>query len=170
MLNSIRKCQNLKCEKLETQFGDFQVCSKCKLACYCSRECQKIAWKEKHKIECSDTNFSTLKNFLQSSENKLLDTKGEKIGRYAYDFFSKYGNKEMNQFVVVKINILNNTASFSIGKEDDINKVKKLNLKISKSILHICIIDIQSDNIEILTTEAVTQFNSKIIAQHIIKM
>lgn len=44
------KCSNPFCSKVEAK-EKFQVCSKCKIAKYCSRECQRSHWKS-HKIYC----------------------------------------------------------------------------------------------------------------------
>jgi hypothetical protein len=46
-----RKCCN-HCDKAEVNSGDHSVCSRCKNACYCSKECQRLHWKAQHKKEC----------------------------------------------------------------------------------------------------------------------
>ncbi|CAG8948710.1 hypothetical protein HYFRA_00001831 [Hymenoscyphus fraxineus] len=45
------RCQ--VCEKLPTMNNKLSLCQRCKLVHYCSRECQKIDWKE-HKVVCTD--------------------------------------------------------------------------------------------------------------------
>ncbi|GAQ82777.1 hypothetical protein KFL_001240080 [Klebsormidium nitens] len=47
-----RKCSQPGCEKVESVAGTFQVCGRCKTAVYCSKDCQKRAWKEGHKDLC----------------------------------------------------------------------------------------------------------------------
>ena len=46
------KCDT--CGKTPRQAGlaRLQVCQRCKLACYCSRDCQRKAWKAGHKLAC----------------------------------------------------------------------------------------------------------------------
>ncbi|GAQ79307.1 hypothetical protein KFL_000280120 [Klebsormidium nitens] len=47
-----RTCSNIGCGNTESVAGQFQVCGRCKLAVYCSKDCQKRAWKEGHKDLC----------------------------------------------------------------------------------------------------------------------
>ena len=44
-----RFCAN--CGVFETEGNKFKVCARCKAALYCSRECQRMAWKD-HKKRC----------------------------------------------------------------------------------------------------------------------
>jgi len=46
------KCSNKTCDKIETPNNKFKFCSICKVACYCSVECQKSDWKAGHKQLC----------------------------------------------------------------------------------------------------------------------
>ena len=55
-------CQNVECLNSEDGHTPFDVCSACKSPAYCSRECQKVAWR-KHKRECAS----------MKQENKELD-------------------------------------------------------------------------------------------------
>lgn len=43
------------CENCQIREG-LKRCARCKLACYCSRECQKKHWKAGHKTNCVDVN------------------------------------------------------------------------------------------------------------------
>jgi hypothetical protein len=45
-------CNNRGCWKTETLEESFARCTQCKLAFYCSRECQKEDWKARHKYLC----------------------------------------------------------------------------------------------------------------------
>ncbi|GAQ87883.1 hypothetical protein KFL_003850040 [Klebsormidium nitens] len=47
-----RKCSNTRCRMIESVAGSYKKCGRCKIAVYCSRECQKLAWKEGHKELC----------------------------------------------------------------------------------------------------------------------
>ncbi|GAQ82485.1 hypothetical protein KFL_001130040 [Klebsormidium nitens] len=51
-IKSVRKCSRAGCEKIEAAEGTFKLCGGCRLACYCSRECQKMAWKQGHRDQC----------------------------------------------------------------------------------------------------------------------
>lgn len=51
-LRHFEKCANLECTKTETLAKRFHVCSRCKLAHYCSKKCQREHWKAKHKRRC----------------------------------------------------------------------------------------------------------------------
>jgi len=42
----------VQCGKLEPTRGAFQCCSKCLVVHYCSRDCQSMDWKAKHKRDC----------------------------------------------------------------------------------------------------------------------
>jgi hypothetical protein len=53
MMGTKRRCCN-HCDKSEAKWGDYQLCSRCKNACYCSKECQKSHWIAGHKRECID--------------------------------------------------------------------------------------------------------------------
>lgn len=46
------QCSSYVCKKIESQIGDFKRCSRCQLAYYCSRKCQKKHWNAGHKEEC----------------------------------------------------------------------------------------------------------------------
>eukprot|EP00592_Proboscia_alata_P008327 CAMPEP_0194356890 /NCGR_PEP_ID=MMETSP0174-20130528/4449_1 /TAXON_ID=216777 /ORGANISM="Proboscia alata, Strain PI-D3" /LENGTH=577 /DNA_ID=CAMNT_0039126673 /DNA_START=248 /DNA_END=1981 /DNA_ORIENTATION=- len=45
------QCANEGCHNVERQPRQFSTCSRCKWACYCSKECQSTDWK-RHKKEC----------------------------------------------------------------------------------------------------------------------
>ncbi|KAI2512982.1 f-box protein [Fragilaria crotonensis] len=48
-----RKCDARGCLKTETLLGSaFPQCSSCKLAAYCSKDCQIADWKIRHKVLC----------------------------------------------------------------------------------------------------------------------
>jgi hypothetical protein len=53
MMGTSRRCCN-HCDKSEVEWGGHKMCSRCKNACYCSKECQKAHWKAGHKKECID--------------------------------------------------------------------------------------------------------------------
>jgi len=50
--NPIAGQRCLQCGKIESGAEVFSRCSRCKRAIYCSRECQKLNWKE-HKNQCT---------------------------------------------------------------------------------------------------------------------
>ena len=46
------KCANIKCNVLIARKEGLHTCSGCKCIMYCSRRCQKIDWKLKHRKQC----------------------------------------------------------------------------------------------------------------------
>lgn len=50
--DSLARCGNSDCHKLQLNKGDFKKCARCKTVSYCSAECQKAHWKSGHKAEC----------------------------------------------------------------------------------------------------------------------
>ena len=53
----VETCSNPACKKVETRFGQFNVCSACRSVYYCSRECQLADWKA-HKKACKQKQAS----------------------------------------------------------------------------------------------------------------
>jgi hypothetical protein len=49
-MSAIRKCW--ECGTLESPFLKLRTCQQCRLALYCSKDCQRAAWKGGHKAEC----------------------------------------------------------------------------------------------------------------------
>lgn len=47
-----RSCESRECARTETAESSFKQCSKCKLANYCSRDCQGSDWTARHKEIC----------------------------------------------------------------------------------------------------------------------
>lgn len=47
-------CSNRGCKRTETVDQKFSRCSKCKVAIYCSRDCQIADWKIRHKKVCKE--------------------------------------------------------------------------------------------------------------------
>ena len=62
-------CSNIPCRDGPKEGGKFKVCSGCKIASYCSRECQVSHWKV-HKGTC--TSFSSDPNAPSRKEAKQL--------------------------------------------------------------------------------------------------
>ncbi|KAI4304909.1 hypothetical protein MLD38_040366 [Melastoma candidum] len=48
----LRLCWHGGCGRLETRIQEFRKCSVCRAANYCSRACQAVDWKLRHKAEC----------------------------------------------------------------------------------------------------------------------
>jgi cbb3-type cytochrome oxidase cytochrome c subunit len=40
------------CQKIETKFGEWKACGRCKGPIYCSEECQRVDWKRQHRMIC----------------------------------------------------------------------------------------------------------------------
>eukprot|EP00053_Salpingoeca_punica_P008536 m.76503 g.76503 ORF g.76503 m.76503 type:complete len:377 (+) comp14641_c3_seq5:151-1281(+) len=74
----LHKCSSVACGNMETQPSLFKLCSRCKTARYCSRECQKEDWTSGHKAQCVEKGGSTT-----AAEDELTRVKKafEKIGR-----------------------------------------------------------------------------------------
>eukprot|EP01104_Vermistella_antarctica_P007518 TRINITY_DN1848_c1_g1_i3.p1 TRINITY_DN1848_c1_g1~~TRINITY_DN1848_c1_g1_i3.p1 ORF type:complete len:265 (-),score=67.87 TRINITY_DN1848_c1_g1_i3:114-908(-) len=64
-----RSCSQAACENKEEKFGEYKLCASCKMVCYCSRDCQKRAWKT-HKLECPDMKAQFDKMQEQMIENR----------------------------------------------------------------------------------------------------
>jgi len=50
LANGARACLYQNCEHIEGSDREFQTCSRCKIAVYCSRNCQKLDWKHHSKL------------------------------------------------------------------------------------------------------------------------
>ena len=48
----IVKCHGAGCTRIEINAGDFSLCGRCRVAVYCSRECQINHWRSGHKERC----------------------------------------------------------------------------------------------------------------------
>ncbi|KAK7302241.1 hypothetical protein RJT34_13126 [Clitoria ternatea] len=51
--DGLRLCANIGCGRPETRPHEFRRCSVCGKVNYCSRGCQALDWKLRHKMECS---------------------------------------------------------------------------------------------------------------------
>jgi len=51
----LRQCNNQACKNQESRVKDFKRCSKCRVAIYCSVDCQRQHWKNGHKQVCEKT-------------------------------------------------------------------------------------------------------------------
>ncbi|OIW16790.1 hypothetical protein TanjilG_00080 [Lupinus angustifolius] len=51
--NGLRLCGHIGCGRPETRAHEFRRCSVCGKVNYCSRGCQALDWKLRHKMECS---------------------------------------------------------------------------------------------------------------------
>ncbi|KAK9104147.1 hypothetical protein Scep_020991 [Stephania cephalantha] len=49
----LRLCSHVMCGRPETRRNEFRRCSVCSTAVYCSRACQTIDWRLRHKVECA---------------------------------------------------------------------------------------------------------------------
>ncbi|KAJ4960857.1 hypothetical protein NE237_020767 [Protea cynaroides] len=50
--NGLRLCSHVGCGRPETRRHEFRRCSVCGAVNYCSRACQALDWKLRHKVEC----------------------------------------------------------------------------------------------------------------------
>ncbi|KAM7273772.1 hypothetical protein ACFE04_028436 [Oxalis oulophora] len=50
--NGLHLCSNILCGRPEFRVGEFRMCSICHKVRYCSRVCQELDWKLKHKFMC----------------------------------------------------------------------------------------------------------------------
>lgn len=53
----LRLCSHVGCGRPETRRHEFRRCSVCGRANYCSRACQAMDWKMRHKVECGPVEF-----------------------------------------------------------------------------------------------------------------
>ncbi|XP_047323143.1 F-box protein At1g67340 [Impatiens glandulifera] len=53
----LRLCSHVGCGRPETRRHEFRRCSVCGRANYCSRACQAMDWKMRHKVECGPAEF-----------------------------------------------------------------------------------------------------------------
>ncbi|XP_019150287.1 PREDICTED: F-box protein At1g67340-like [Ipomoea nil] len=49
----LRLCSHVGCGRLETRVHEFRRCSVCGVVNYCSRACQAMDWRSRHKSECA---------------------------------------------------------------------------------------------------------------------
>jgi len=57
LTKTAHQCFDDNCTKIEQSVGEFKYCGKCRIAIYCSRECQVSHWKSFHKFECGKNLF-----------------------------------------------------------------------------------------------------------------
>jgi hypothetical protein len=74
-LSATRKCW--ECGTLESPSLKLRTCQRCRLALYCSKDCQRTAWKDRHKGECKQhVEFPMFGNrsesVVQSADEKLM--------------------------------------------------------------------------------------------------
>ena len=50
---AVKACGNEHCGRTETKQGEFRCCAGCGLPRYCSRGCQAVHWRTRHREECS---------------------------------------------------------------------------------------------------------------------
>ncbi|XP_024011551.1 F-box protein At5g50450 isoform X1 [Eutrema salsugineum] len=53
LLDGLRMCSHGGCGRPETRWHEFRRCSVCGKVNYCSRGCQALDWRAKHKMECA---------------------------------------------------------------------------------------------------------------------
>jgi len=68
-------CQNTECLNSEDGHTAFCVCSACKGPAYCSRECQRTAWKQQHKRECASMKKKHEEKEASNAKLKVLEDK-----------------------------------------------------------------------------------------------
>jgi hypothetical protein len=76
-----QKCRNDTCGKVEETKGTFKVCSACKLAYYCSRECQVADWKGKT-LQATLTCIVSHKETCQNKDVIFKTVTDDDIKRY----------------------------------------------------------------------------------------
>ncbi len=72
-LDNVKPCIN--CLAKETTSGDHKQCSKCKLAKYCSKTCQKEHWKNSHKLICAEYCDSLAQEPISACEQIYMNQK-----------------------------------------------------------------------------------------------
>ncbi len=72
-LENVKPC--IKCFAAENIPGSFKQCSKCKLAKYCSKSCQKEHWKNSHKLICTEHCKSLAQDPISACEKIYKDQK-----------------------------------------------------------------------------------------------
>ena len=54
-----------RCSHCNADGPRLRVCARCSCARYCSEECQRAHWRDRHKYECLPTNLPSLRQLLQ---------------------------------------------------------------------------------------------------------
>jgi len=85
------------CQTLESTLGKFQKCSRCKSVLYCSKACQKSAWNEWHKDDCT----IVLDNLKDDMPSMMVSLKKGK--NYAGGGFSKPDGVAVGETFYLKI-------------------------------------------------------------------
>ena len=80
--NVTRLCSRPGCQigETEAEGGGLKTCSKCRLASYCSKQCQVAAWKGGHKQECAGLKFDKIMEVFNSSNGMRDAAKMEEEG------------------------------------------------------------------------------------------
>jgi hypothetical protein len=95
-------CSNEKCKnknKLQ-DMSDLKKCGKCRMARYCSMECQKVDWKARHKQNCKKTiraNNGIVRGTSKKSIIKRIKNMPSMVMISAYKIIS---NKDRDKHVV----------------------------------------------------------------------
>ena len=95
------KCSFTLCKMIESEDLKFDICSRCQVNRYCSKQCQTLDWKLSHKTTCGkkQTSFKELHSYLNKTGNTIVASVVEKYKK-TNDLFYK-GAININQKKIV---------------------------------------------------------------------
>ncbi len=131
------------CNKMETKPNEFKRCSRCKIAKYCSAECQKQDWETCHKIDCG----------------KNMTPEGQK--------FIKLLNEDINNITKANI-IVYRAREFYI---EQIKYDKQNNIKIKEETQQVVLCEVEKDtyklNFDVINQEGIDNPPDNVIKRHL---
>ncbi|KAK8816076.1 MYND-type zinc finger protein [Blastocystis sp. ATCC 50177/Nand II] len=121
-MNAVRTCSNPNCGNTESKPGEFKKCSRCKTACYCSKECQLEHWKNGHKKECVPVGGKEDKAAVPTE--KKAEVSNDQAVLMRKECQTMYNNYEMAKTDLDALNVKMEQARITLKKVEELDASK----------------------------------------------